>query len=412
MVNSFLSQKEILGIVAQPTFDSIPSEVQRYVSNGLIGTNQKGELTPLLAEKWEIDKTNTKYTVYLKRNLLWSDGTPFNASKLSYHFSDVKMTIVDPFTILFTLKKSFPLFLTYLTEPVIRPPLIGVAGLYRADAIKSKFGIITEIHLSPNKSNYPEKTYRYYENESKMLTAYKLGEITTMTVTHKDLADTFKDWNNTTITRNTDYTRLLTIFFNMDSPVLKQRDVRQAIAQAVPRSQLADLGEEASGPIPPISWAYNANLKKIQYNKQAAEKVLKKNSGDASEEATLSLSTYFEYSDIATKIQDYLSGVSFKTTLNFQQFNTLNSFDLLVAYWNVPTDPDQYFFWHSTQKSEKEGNISQLDNKKIDKLLEDGRNVTGLEERKRIYGDFQKAMNDEITALFLYYPYVYTISRK
>jgi len=55
---------------------------------------------------------------------------------------------------------------------------------------------------------------------------------------------------------------------------------------------------------------------------------LKKAMSDASGEASLSLSTYFEYSDIATKIQDYLTSASLKR-LSIQQFNTLNPFDIL-----------------------------------------------------------------------------------
>ena len=82
---------------------------------------------------------------------------------------------------------------------------------------------------------------------------------------------------------------------------------------------------------------------------------------------------------------------------------------MLLAFWKVPQDPDQYFFWHSTQK---QGNITGYKNVKIDKLLEDGRNTLAIEKRKKIYYDFQKVFMDDLPAVFLYYPNVYTISRK
>ena len=86
-----------------------------------------------------------------------------------------------------------------------------------------------------------------------------------------------------------------------------------------------------------------------------------------------------------------------------------DNFDLLLVFWNVPKDPDQYYFWHSTQK---EGNIGNYSNVKIDKLLEEGRSTINIEERSKIYQEFQKIIQDDPPALFLYYPYVYTIERE
>jgi len=44
--------------------------------------------------------------------------------------------------------------------------------------------------------------------------------------------------------------------------------------------------------------------------------------------------------------------------------------------------------------------------------LEDGRKVYDTEERKKIYQDFQKYLVEEAPAVFLFYPELYTISRK
>jgi ABC-type transport system substrate-binding protein len=45
-------------------------------------------------------------------------------------------------------------------------------------------------------------------------------------------------------------------------------------------------------------------------------------------------------------------------------------------------------------------------------LLEAGRGTINLEEREKAYFDFQKNIQDDPPAIFLYYPYVYTITRK
>jgi peptide/nickel transport system substrate-binding protein len=80
-----------------------------------------------------------------------------------------------------------------------------------------------------------------------------------------------------------------------------------------------------------------------------------------------------------------------------------------LAFWKIPLDPDQYFFWHSTQK---DTNITNYKNVKIDKLLEDGRSSIFPSDRKKYYIEFQKIIAEDIPAIFLYYPYTYTIERK
>ena len=85
------------------------------------------------------------------------------------------------------------------------------------------------------------------------------------------------------------------------------------------------------------------------------------------------------------------------------------SFEMLLAYWKVPLDPDQYYFWHSTQKT---GNITNYNNVKVDKLLEDGRSTLSVSERKKIYFNFQKLIQDDAPAYFMFYPYTYIIKRK
>ncbi|MCL5970297.1 MAG: hypothetical protein M1450_02210, partial [Patescibacteria group bacterium] len=90
--------------------------------------------------------------------------------------------------------------------------------------------------------------------------------------------------------------------------------------------------------------------------------------------------------------------------------NTIPSdFDILLATQEIPPDPDQYPFWHSTQINT---NITNLANPKIDKLLEDGRVIQNLDERLKIYADFQRFIAEESPVAFLYYPRVYEVKRK
>jgi DNA segregation ATPase FtsK/SpoIIIE-like protein len=62
--------------------------------------------------------------------------------------------------------------------------------------------------------------------------------------------------------------------------------------------------------------------------------------------------------------------------------------------------------------SKQANNITGYENKRIDKLLEDGRKTISQTERKKIYDDLQKYLLADAPAAFLYFPYEYTVTRK
>ena len=84
-------------------------------------------------------------------------------------------------------------------------------------------------------------------------------------------------------------------------------------------------------------------------------------------------------------------------------------YQALLAIFDIPEDPDQYSIWHSTQTST---NITHYQSPRIDKLLEDGRVELNIEERKKIYLDFQRFLVEDSPAAFLYHPTTYTVKRK
>lgn len=405
----FFSKKQVIGMIGNYTIDTLPEDILKKISHGLVFTNEKGESIPALSSSWEMLKGGKEFRFHLKPGLTWDDGKEFSAKDLNYNFRDVEVKVVDSGTVHLTLKKALPIMPTYLTKPIIRYPLHGVIGLYKVDQIKSSHGAITELHLSPNKKDLPPLIYKFYDSESKLVSAYKAGSINEMMISKKSIADTFKDWRNTTITRGVDYNIALTLFYNMRNPLFAEKEVRQAIALGVPRDKFAEFGEVANSPISPASWAYNTDLKKPLYDLDQSNKILAKYVKDASAEARLEFVTYYDYLNSATDIEENLNKSGLKTNLTLSNFQNPDKFDLLLAFWRIPQDPDQYFYWHSTQAV---GNISNYRNVRIDKLLEDGRNTLSTEERKTHYLQFQKILMDDQPAVFIYYPYTYTIKRR
>ena len=399
---------EIVGLIGNYDLNNPPEEVINKISNGLVTVTEKGEIIPVIANSWEMLSDGKEYRFHLKENLLWGNGKKFVASDIQYQFKDVEVKIVDDKTVTFFLKKPLAIFPTYLNKPLIKFPLLGVAGYYKVGKSKMEYGYIKELDLVPNTKNLNPLKYKFYNNELQLINAYKKGEVNKITLTKKFIAGTFSTWRNTKVEKKVDYSRLLTIFINGKDKILAEKDMKEALAMSINYEKLSEFGEKANGPIPPNSWAYNPDLKEYSYDPENSSKIVKKLI-TASESAKLNFVTSYDYYDVADEIATGLDAIGLKNELNVVSFDSPNTFDLFLAFWKVPIDPDQYYFWHSTQS---EGNIGNYKNVKIDKLLEDGRNTINIEERGKTYADFQKVIQDDPPAIFLYYPYIYTIKRK
>jgi len=404
------NKQESIGLVGNYDFTNLPDEIMTKVSNGLVAINEKGEIIPVLANSWEVKDGGKQYRFYLKNNLLWNDDKKFTASDVNYEFTDVKIKVVDKNILDFYLNKPLNIFPTYLSKPLIRPPLIGIAGFYKLGKYKMQSGYLVDLTLVPNTKDQLTIKYKFYSNESDLVTAYKKGEINKMTLTKKSVADTFLGWKNSQIIKSVDYTRLLTLFFNNKEKLFSNKDVKDAFSMMIDYQKLAESGEIARGPIVPTSWAYEPNLKTNSYDIDTATKIIK-NEITSTESAQLNLLTSYDYYDAADSIAGEIKKTGLKVDINMISYEHPDNFDLLLVFWKIPQDPDQYYFWHSTQV-QKGGNISNYQNVKIDKLLEDGRSSINIEERSKFYQEFQKIIQDDPPALFLYYPYVYTIQRK
>jgi peptide/nickel transport system substrate-binding protein len=77
----------------------------------------------------------------------------------------------------------------------------------------------------------------------------------------------------------------------------------------------------------------------------------------------------------------------------------------------VGADPDPFPLWHTIPNGSSGLNITQLENRAIDKVLEDARSSTSTAARENYYRQFQKLLTDDVPAIFLFSPkFSYVIS--
>ena len=409
--STLIRHKKIIGMVGSynaQSFDKLPDEILTKISSSLTSVNDKGIVLPLLATTWENSADEKTYTFKIRRNVLLNNGKVFSAHDVSFSFKDVAMKVVNDYTLQFQLQKPLAIFPLYLTKPVIVYPYIGVAGLYSVEKVKIDNNIIQEVILSPNRKDVEPITYVFFPNEGEMITAYKRTNINEMSILNRTMANAFKQWSNSTVTKNVNYDKILTLFYNANNPLIAERDFRVAVENAINYSQFSELGELATSPIPPISWAYNKELKKRETDIEFAQKTFSRMI-TATDSAKLTFLTYYEYLDMADTISSNLRDAGLPIDVTFSSYSTKPEFDFMLAYLTIPQDPDQYYYWHSTQSFAK---LIGYKNLKVDKLLETGRSTYKIADRKVSYIDMQKTLSEDPPALFLFYPYSYTVKRK
>jgi peptide/nickel transport system substrate-binding protein len=304
--------------------------------------------------------------------------------------------------LVFKLKEPFSPFLSVVSKPIFKKGLIGL-GEYKISKILKKGKYIKSITLTAfdkDNKNLPAKTYKFYNSENELKTAFNLGEINRL--------DNLFDTSGINLSKNIKTEQVvkkniyLAVFINNAKPFLEVKSFRQALAYATPKQ---DDQLRAIGPINPLSWAYNPDIKPYSFDLERAKSLLGEDK-EASSSLKLSLTTFPQYQQLAQAIKESWEKLGITTELKITTFLP-SDFDTLLIAREIPLEPDQYYFWHTTQA----GNLINFKNPRIDKLLEDGRKTIDPQARKDIYYDFQRFLAEESPVIFLSYPLVYTVSR-
>ena len=108
---------------------------------GLVRNGPDGTIVPDLAERWSVDKTGKTWTVDIRPDARWHDGSPVTADDVVFtietlqdpaytgpsatSWSEVSVTAVNPHQVRFTLDTPLGGFLQALTQPIAPVHLLG-----------------------------------------------------------------------------------------------------------------------------------------------------------------------------------------------------------------------------------------------------------------------------------------------
>jgi peptide/nickel transport system substrate-binding protein len=179
----------------------------------------------------------------------------------------------------------------------------------------------------------------------------------------------------------------------------------------------------ASGPFPPVSWAFNPNVKPLPYDPEEAARLLaeagwKDTDGDGwldkdgeifefeflglagDPEAKMIIELALEhYKDIGVKLNPlFLEWGDFVSRLDPPR----RAFEAFFLGFGVAVDPDPHVYYHSSQ-AEWGFNDTNFVNAKVDELIEAGRRTLDPEKRKEIYWELHALLNELQPVSFMFH---------
>jgi peptide/nickel transport system substrate-binding protein len=454
-------------------YSDVDRDLVALIFNGLTCADEHGQIQPDLADTWEISPDNLTYTFHLRQDVRWHDGTPFTADdvvftigvlrspdfqgqpQLAELWQMVTVERSDRYTVRFTLAEPFAPFLHYTTIGLLPAHLLQDVpikqlashpfNLHPIGTGPFKVGEVTSKHalLLANDDFYGGRPYLdkieflFYPDYPSVLAAYHRGEIHGVGRVPPEYLDQVLAEDTLQL-----YSAPLSgyglVFLNLERPVFQEREVRQALLWALDRQRIIDQildGQAvlAHGPVMPFSWAYEAHTVQYTYDPAKAKDILDKAGwidadGDGvREKGDLRLEFALLTNDDETRIQiineitrqwaeigvraiPQTAGVAGVV----RDFLVPRNYDAILYEWQqLPTDPDPYPRWHSTQRLGMGQNFTGYSNEQADLIMEEARRTTDPVRRAALYRQLQSILAEDVPELPLYHPvYSYAVDKR
>lgn len=258
-----------LGILKYDTINPIISqnrniqEIARLVFEPLINLTQDFQLEPCLAKEWsQLDNLN--YVIKLQEEVTWQDGYNVDADDVIFTIERIKeaktksiyyynieniasVKKIDENTVKITIKKEDPYFEYNLIFPIMSSKYYTDDNFTKAEKNKNPVGTgmyyiadkkASCITLKPNVSWWKKQELaidniqvNVYQTMNEELEAFKDGNVDMITSSNVDIEEYLKDetyQKREFVNRNYKY-----IVMNCAQPALKNKEVRQAINNAI-----------------------------------------------------------------------------------------------------------------------------------------------------------------------------------
>lgn len=363
----------------------------RLMFSSLVQVNGN-QIVPDVADHYDISSTGTDYAFYLKKNIKFSNGEPLTSADVNYTvsmiqnpatksplfkaWSGVTVSVVDDYTITFTLPKAYGPFIyncsfgilpSNIPAPDFSKKFIG-SGPYSYVKSIDKNGKIAELDLTRNEGYYGVKSYMntvrldFFSDKDPAATEYEKNT---------DVQALFG--SSSSVGTKLDYVsaKEFALIFNLRLDSLKDKAVRDKIT---------------AGAI--FDTTMNFQLTVLDGTSTQSKAGEIKNS---------------------LKAQNINVTIRVLNPVQFQDALTNHDYELLLYGFDFGYDRDPYPYWHSSQLSAL--NLAGWSDKASDILLEDARMLTDPVARNAKYDQFFNIVKANSLAIF-YSPIQYNFTVK
>ncbi|SNS85108.1 peptide/nickel transport system substrate-binding protein [Anaerovirgula multivorans] len=437
-------------------------QLHHLIYEGLVTFDTNMDIQPLLAEKWNVAADGQSIQFHLRKGVTWHDGEPFTAEDVIFTTNLIKGNIknvssnsvfrtslqqisdireVEEGVINITFSRPFSNGLEVMTFPILPKhlfegnnvsrltdmdfPMIGTGAFQLSD-----YETMRNIKLGRNENYWGQKPYIkevdavIVPDVESQLSVFENGDIDLAQPTSIDWAKYAKNKNVKVyeyVSRNYEF-----VGFNFKNSILKDKNVRKAIAYGVDRHKLINNiylghGTVVDVPVYPLTSIYEEDSLQYGYNVDEAVELLEK-SGYLSEgdHATRvnEEGTSLNFNLIANKdnvlrekaaffIQEELERIGIQIDvelLEWEEFNdrvSKGSFDMILGGWDLSYIPDLSFAFHSTQMGGS--NFISYYDETIDELLEEAFRAPSRTEKEKSYSQLQKHIAEELPYFSLFF---------
>ncbi len=431
---------------------------------GLTTTNPDFSHGPALATSWEFSKDHLELTFRLRDDVYWHDGVKttahdvkftherqidpaigWSAIKWKEHIKEV--VVLDDHTVKYVFHRLYPYQLMdavvgyvlprHLLEKVPaaewkshefnRKPVGN--GAFKFKEWKAQQYIELEANGKYYRGRPPlnRVIFKVIPDQENLTLQLKSGQIDLMEMVPPRIykKDLLKEKD---LVAHIYPSRAYTYMgWNLKSPLFESRKVRHALTMAINRQEIIDAllfeyGEVCRGPVSPIIWAFNPNLKPLPHDPERAKQLLAEEGWkDTNGDGWLDKGgRRFEFSiktnkgnqireDIMVIVQDQFKQVGIKANPNplewtiFSDDLNKKNFDASIAGWSVGLKMEMTTIFHTKSIPDK-FNFVSYSNPEFDVLNDQASMEMDREKARGMWWRAQELIVEDQPYTFLYVP--------
>src|SRR5437667_155032 len=342
--------------------EMISLRITELVFNGLVGIDEKQQIVPELAERWEVSKDGRAYTFFLRKDVTWhpkegEDSKPFTADDVVFTYNIMMHPrTITPLEVRYEFIDKVEKLNDYPVQFTLNRPIVNALA-------KFSFKVLLK-HGPPNLRN-------------PLLADKRVRKAFTYAVNRQEMLDSF---------------------FNGQGTII-------------------------SGPFAPGRWAYNQDVQPLPFDPQKAIALLREagfNPGPDGvmqkdgKKLTLSLKVPIEKESEAVKrvvlaFQNYLKNIGAAVKVEFKEWQAWkesvfleHDFDIVFASWVFDDSADISSLFHSAEIGSWKNNFGAYSNPEVDGLIVESKLTLDHEKRRTINRKLHAILSDEAPYTFLW----------